>query len=157
VLTLVAVAVPAFATTPVNVPKKFKKFIPKVKKKSHLAVRLPQRIYPGIKTYPAAVIRKHSYEFELSAAKNCHFATACFIASFSGELGGTPSFKKKVKLAHGITGYFHRITCGASCAPASIQWQENGVLYTIQNKNPGKHERRNMIKLANSAIRHGDR
>jgi hypothetical protein len=31
------------------------------------------------------------------------------------------------------------------------------VLYTIQNKAPGKHEKRNMIKLANSAIRHGDR
>ena len=156
-LALVAVAVPAFATTPVNVPKKFKKFIPKVKKKSHLAVRLPERIWPGIKTYPAAVIRKHSYELELSAAKNCHFAGVCSVAVFSGELGGTPSYKKRVKLAHGITGYFHRITCGASCSPAVIQWPENGVLYTIENKNPGKHERRNMIKLANSAIRHGDR
>jgi hypothetical protein len=153
----VAVAVPAFAATPVNVPKKFKKFIPKAKKKTGLPVRLPQRVYPGIKSYAAAHITRKSWVFELSAARHCNFATACYLAGFYGERNGKPDFKRKVKLAHGITGYFHRVTCGASCAPAVIQWKEGDVLFGIENKNPGKHERRNMIKLANSAIRHGDR
>lgn len=157
-----AVAIPAFAATPakVNLPKKFKKFIPKVKKKSGLPVRLPEKMWTGLKpsrTYPAAVATTSGYELELSAAKGCHFATACFIASFSGERGGTPSFKRKVRLTRGITGYFHPVSCGASCAPAIIQWKENGVLYGIDNKAVGKHQKRWMVKLANSAIRHGDR
>jgi hypothetical protein len=154
----VAVAVPAFgATTKVDVPATFKKLLPKVKKKSGLAVRLPQTMYAHVKLYPAATATKTRYDLELSAARGCHFATACFVASFSGVRGGTPAFKRTVSLTRGIIGYFHPFSCGASCGPSIIQWKENGVLYEIENKDAGKHEKRNMVKLANSAIQGGDR
>jgi hypothetical protein len=154
----VAIAVPALAAGgPVNVPKTFKPLLPKVKKKSGLAVRLPSTLYAHLKLYPAATATKTRYDLELSAARNCHFATACFVASFSGVRGGVPDFKRTVSLTRGITGYFHPFSCGASCGPSIIQWKENGVLYEIENKDAGKHEQRNMVKLANSAIRGGDR
>jgi hypothetical protein len=162
VVALVAVAVPAFAASEgnVNVPKKFKSLIPKVKAKSGLAVRLPSSIHVFVdpkKTYANRSSTKKSYFLHLDAAKNCNGANVCFLASFSGTRGGTPAFKKTVALTHGITGYFKPITCGASCSPASIQWKENGVLYEIENKGVGKNEKKSMVKLANSAIKGGNR
>jgi hypothetical protein len=158
VVAVVAVAVPALAAgLSVDVPSKFKPLLPKVKKKSGLAVRLPQTLHAHTKLYPAATATKTRYDLELSAARNCGFATACFVASFSGERGGVPGFKRTVSLTRGITGYFKPVTCGASCSPAFIQWKENGVLYEIENRDSGKHEQRNMVKLANSAIRGGAR
>jgi hypothetical protein len=155
-----AAAVPAFAAGgKVNVPAKFKTLIPKVEKKSGLSVRLPSRLHAYVKpsrTYPTGSATRKSYLLDLGAAPGCHGATACFIASFSGERGGTPAFKRTVSLTRGITGYFKPVTCGASCSPSFIQWKENGVLYEIEFKGATK-EKRTMIALANSAIRGGDR
>lgn len=157
----VAVAVPALAASgDVNVPKKFSALIPKVKKKSGLAVRLPSKIHVFVapsKTFADGSATKKSYFLELDAAKGCNGANACFLASFSGTRGGTPAFKKTVSLARGITGYFKPVTCGASCSPAFIQWKQGGVLYEIENKGVGKNERKSMVALANSAIRGGAR
>jgi hypothetical protein len=163
VVALVAVAVPAFGASEgyVNVPKKFKSLIPKVKARSGLAVRLPSRVHVFVnptKTFADRSATKKSYFLELDAAKSCHGANVCFLASFSGERGGKPAFKRKVSLVHGITGYFKPITCGASCSPAFMQWKEHKVLYEIELKGlPSNKERSGMTKLANSAIRGGDR
>src|SRR3954453_7159745 len=158
---VVAVAVPALAASgDVNVPKKFSALIPKVKKKSGLAVRLPSKIHVFVspsKTYADGSATKKSYFLELDAARNCNAANACFLASFAAKRGGTPAFKKTVSLAHGITGYFKPVTCGGSCSPAFIQWKQGGVLYEIENKGVGKHEKKSMARLANSAIRGGKR
>jgi hypothetical protein len=155
-----AVAVPAFAASEgdVRVPAKFKSLLPEVKKKSGLAVRLPAKIHVFVKPSKAFAdgsATKKSYFLELDAARNCHGANACFLASFSGQRGGKPQFKRTVALTHGITGYFRPVTCGASCAPAFIQWKEGKVLYEIENKGVGKKSE--MVKLANSAIRGGNR
>lgn len=162
VVAVAAVAVPALAASEgdVNVPAKFSKLIPKVKQKSGLAVRLPSKIHVFLnpsKTYAAGSSTRESYFLELDAAKQCHGANACFLASFSGKRGGTPAFRSTVSLTRGITGYFKPVTCGASCSPAFIQWKEHGVLYEIENKGVGKNEKRSMKRLANSAIRGGNR
>jgi hypothetical protein len=158
---VVAIAVPALAASGnVNVPKKFSKLIPKVAKKSQLLIRLPSSIHVFVKpskTFADGSATRNSYFLELDAAKSCHGANACFLASFSGTRNGTPAFKKTVSLVNGITGYFKPVTCGASCSPAFIQWKEHGVLYEIENKGVGKNEKASMVKLANSAIRGGDR
>jgi len=162
VIAVAAVAVPALAAShrKVDVPHKFRKHIPKVKEKSGLPVLLPEKLYTGVapsKTYPASIANEKSYTLELDAARNCHFANACFLASFDAERDGKFSFKRKVKLTHGIVGRWHPIQCGASCAPAFIQWKEFGVLYTIEDKAVGQHQKRWMQKIANSAIRNGPR
>ena len=161
-LAAVAVAVPAFAASEgfVKPPSKFKSRIAKVKAKSGLAVRLPSRIHVFVdpkKTFAESSATKKRYALDLVAARPCHGANACFLAGFSAERGGKPAYKKTVSLTGGITGYFKPITCGASCSPATIQWKEGKVLYEIQNKGVGKNEKASMVKLANSAIRGGDR
>ena len=91
-----------------------------------------------------------SFFVSLSATRTCG-ANVCTLASISGEKGGKPAFKRTVKLAKGITGYFKPLSCGASCAPPQIQWVQGGVLYDIQAKViSGK---RDLVKAANSAIR----
>jgi hypothetical protein len=163
VIALVAVAVPAFAASSrkVDVPHKFRKLIPKVKEKSGLPVLLPQKIWAaGVRSshvFPAGSATEHGFFLELDFAKGCQGANACFLASFSGERGAKFSFKRKVKLTHGIVGRWQPQQCGASCAPVFIQWKEFGVLYEIEDKAVGNHEKRWMQKLANSAIRNGPR
>ena len=92
---------------------------------------------------------KKSFFVSISATKTCG-ANACFLASIGGEKGGTPAFKRTVKLTGGITGYFKPLSCGGSCSPPQIEWIQGGVLYDIQAKViAGK---RDLVKAANSAI-----
>src|SRR4051794_6285362 len=80
---VIAVAVPALAASgEVNVPAKFSALIPKVKKKSGLAVRLPSSIHVFVKpskTFADGSATKKSYFLELDAAKSCHGSNACFL------------------------------------------------------------------------------
>ena len=56
-------------------------------------------------------------------------------------------------LPRGRNGRFHPLSCGASCSPASIEWRERGALYSIQ----AKVARRELVRMASSAIRNGPR
>ena len=141
-----------------NVPRKFKKLIPKVSKKTGLPVLLPSSLRAfgaPSRVFGTGGATRRSYGLELGFGRDCNGATACFVAAFFATKGAKPDFKQKVKLEEGHTGYFKPITCGASCSPATIQWKEGKVLYEIQNKGGGK--KAEMVKLANSAIRGGDR
>lgn len=157
---LAATCVPALAaSSTVNVPAKFSKLIPKVRQKSGVAVRLPSKLSIfGHRSYATGSAGSGHYDLELGAVKGCNGANACFIASFSGRRGGKPAFKRNVSLAHGITGYFKGVTCGASCTPAFVQWKQGGVLYEIEYKGATQSkEKSTMVRLANSAIRGGAR
>jgi hypothetical protein len=161
VVALAAVAVPALAASDtVNVPRKFKKLIPKVSKKSGLPVLLPSKLRaygaPSLVFGQGAATRR-SYGLELGFGKGCNGANACFVAAFFATQDGKPSFKRKVKLEDGRTGYFKPITCGASCSPAVIQWRQHDALYEIQYKPASKKQAKAMVRLANSAIDEGPR
>jgi hypothetical protein len=68
---------------------------------------------------------------------------------------------RQVKLASGITGFFRPVTCGGSCAPANLWWEQGAVLYQIQLKLPSKLREKNqqgiITGVANSAIHSGPR
>ena len=100
-----------------------------------------------------------SYEFDIDAVEDCG-ANACFLAQFQGERGGTPAFRRTVRLAKGIRGHYKPLSCGGSCSPPMIQWLQGGVLYSIQAKVgvAGRaKQRRAMVRAANSAIRSAPR
>ena len=159
-LLLIAVlvfAVPAFAASSVSAPSKLHSVLPKVRSKSGIAVRLPSTLNAGVS--PSRVhgaieqVSKGQYHLSLGAARDCHEATACFVAAFFGRRGAALDIKRKVSLARGITGRFRPITCGASCSAAEIQWKQGSVAYAIQFKG----SKTKMKALANSAIRGGAR
>ena len=145
----------ALAAPQVAVPPLFEDELPSVKDKTEIAVLLPQRM-PNLfdEYFPEASARRRSYDLDLGAAPGCGSATACFVATFTGRKGGQPSGPQRVELARGRIGRFQPLSCGASCSPPSISWRERGATYDIQAKVGG---RRALVRMANSAIRHGPR
>jgi hypothetical protein len=101
------------------------------------------------------------YDVTLALAPDCGGANACTVGSFSAERGvELVEELEQVELAGGVRGSYKGLTCGASCSPAMVQWVFDGVLYTIQLKlNAGGEagDRRELLKLANSAISAGPR
>ena len=144
---------PSAAAKPYDVPAELGGLVGKVAKKTDVGVRLPKSLdldFDGA-VHGAGSGAKRSFELSLSGAPGCGGANACFLASFTGEKGGTPAFRRKVALTGGRTGYYKPLTCGGSCSPPMIQWVQNGVLYGIQAKVEGD-ARKAMVRAANSAI-----
>jgi hypothetical protein len=123
-------------------------------------VLLPSRVNLDVgastKVYPDGTSKKGSYSLTLSGAKDCGGANACFLAEFSARRGAKLGYKTtNVKLALGMRGSYHGLSCGASCSPPSIAWIQKGVRYEIAaNALGGKKA---FVTMANSAIRAGNR
>jgi hypothetical protein len=159
---LIAALLPASASAApfsYQVPDLLERPLAAVKRVSEIPVLLPSRItteHP--KLYSSGKGRANRYEFEIGAVRNCHSATACFVADLQAKRGGKATGKRQVKLAHGITGRFHPTSCGASCASPGIEWVQDGVWYSIEAKlGTKKTERKVLTRLANSAIKNGAR
>lgn len=125
--------------------------------KSDVKVRVPATIsldFDG-QVFGSVSASRRSWSLGLDGAQDCGGANACFLASFSGEQGGTPAFRRTVRLTRGITGYYKPLSCGGSCSPAMIQWKQGGALYAIQAKvgvSGAAKQKAAMVAAANSAI-----
>jgi hypothetical protein len=65
---------------------------------------------------------------------------------------------QKVKLSHGIVGFFWPVSRGGSCAPANLWWEQSGTVYQIQLKPSALSEKKQqtiIAAVANSAIQAG--
>lgn len=89
--------------------------------------------------------------------KDCRGANACTLGTLSGVQGGKRNNRIRVRLADGKNGWYRDISCGASCAPPSIEFVRDKVLYGIQAKvfQRGKGTKRILTEAANSAIAAG--
>ncbi len=96
------------------------------------------------------------YQLSLADAPGCDYATACFLAAFSGIRGGTPIAGTRVTLIHAIAGRYRATACGASCSPGEVSWVRSGVRYEVQAAVVGP-ERATLVAMANSAIAAGPR
>jgi hypothetical protein len=85
----------------------------------------------GRPDYTASGAKSGSYRLEIDGEEPCDGANVCLYALFTGQRNGKP-YGKHVTLSHGVVGSFADIQCGAACSPASIDWTEDGVLYTIE-------------------------
>jgi hypothetical protein len=140
-----------------DVPKTLGDRVDEARATSNIAVRLPQTIRSEFSklygnTLPSVDGR---YGLVLGAAPGCTGASVCGVANFYGIRGQKFSGGRKVSLAKGRKGRYHKSTCGANCSFPSIDWKQGGVLYTIEFKE--STGRKNMVRLANSAIRKGPR
>lgn len=154
----------ASAETPgartVSVARVFHRQLPRARR-SGVAVLLPAKLLVDSSrrdlTASGRAGRGH-YRLELDAAPGCAGANACFIALFTGRRGGHPAGGVRVALARGLHGRFHSRSCGASCAPPSIEWREHGAFYGIQYALASdRRARSQLVALANSAIAGGGR
>ena len=145
----------ALAGPTIDLPDLFADQLPRVKERTTVPLLLPQRMPDEFDEYfPTGSGRTNRWSLEIGAESDCGGATACFVADFSAREGGTPFGRRKVDLARGRHGRFQPLSCGGSCSPPSISWRERGATYDIQAKVAG---RRALVRMANSAIRHGPR
>jgi hypothetical protein len=147
----------------------FASVLPQIKAKSHIPVLLPSELPSPISTAKYAVIagpEADKYAVTLFYERQSEAAYFGFAAFFSAE--GKPDFKPQelpnvepVDLAHHLHGFFRAVSCGGSCAPANLWWEEDAVLYVIQlGLSPSTDERdqeKTIVAVVNSAILAGPR
>ena len=101
------------------------------------------------------LLRPLTWFVSLAVVRSCGGADACFVAGFDGERGGRlPSQANftRLRLAGGDPARFHPVTCGGSCAPATLWFVHRGVLYTWQVATRERGRKNVLIRLANAAI-----
>ena len=151
---LLAVLAPPASAREIDVPQRFATQLERARTQTTVPILLPQTMRSDFRRFFAeGRATANAWRFDLAAARDCNQATACFIAEFKGVRDGKPSGRRTVRLNRGRTGYYTRGSCGASCSPPSIEWRERHTLYSIQAKVP----KRELIRMADSAIRNGPR
>jgi len=85
-------------------------------------------------------------------------------AAFASGFGGSTRIfgpkdlpnTRAVALSGGRTGMFRPVSCGGSCAPANLWWEQNGVMYQIQIKlgsgSPEKDQEKIVVETANLTV-----
>jgi len=155
-LALLAVLAPAAggATRSIDLPQLFATQLDRAHAQTDVPILLPQTMRSDFRRhFPEGRARPSAWRFDIGAARNCNQATACFVAEFRAVRGRSPSARRTVRLARGRTGYYQPLACGASCSPPSVEWRERHALYSIQ----AKVTKRELVRMANSAIRNGPR
>jgi hypothetical protein len=123
-----------------------------------VAVLLPTTMPLPTPDFTASTAKKGRYGLEIDGVEPCNEASVCLFALFTGQRGGK-LHGRRVALSHGIRGAFADIQCGASCSPASIEWIEHGVLYTIEADPSVTRDGQQpvFVAAANQAIKAGPR
>jgi hypothetical protein len=157
---LVAAVVAAPSANAIYPLQAFKTLLPKVQSRTTVAVLLPAKLPTAGRTpklYASGFGIGSAWSLSLAGAPNCGNANACFIAAFNGQRGRPLPIKSNLKLANGDAAAYHPISCGASCAPATLWFVHQGVLYTWQLKDAPKGARSVLMKAAAAAIAAGPR
>jgi hypothetical protein len=132
-----------------------------VQSKTRIPILLPRKLLSaiaesGIKL-ASGEVRKDGYFISLYYSAD---ASGSYAAGFGGSTlilqdRDLPN-STRVALSDGRTGIFRPVSCGGSCAPANLWWEQNGVMYQIQvelNPDvPEKEQLKVLVETANSAV-----
>lgn len=127
----------------------------KVKIPVLLPTKLPTELQPSEIKVAQGSVKDKGYSIILSYG-DC--GNPCFAANFAGTPVGDARQQKKglTKLPNGIMARFMPVSCGGSCAPANLWWEQDGVEYTIQLKlnstTSVEKQKRIMIETAASVM-----
>jgi hypothetical protein len=134
--------------------------LPKLHGQTTVPILLPAKLPTAGRTpklYVTGGGTRNSWNLELAGAPGCGSANACFIASFAANRGLRLPRRENLRLAKGDPALYHPITCGASCAPATLWFLHGAVLYTWQLKDAPKNARAVLRRAADAAIAAGPR
>lgn len=139
----------------------------KVKGKSRIPILLPSALPGGIGTVRHVTIGKAKPgEYQISlwyrlGVGDAGFAGMFFAMASPGYSPDQLSNVHAIELAHGVHGYFRAVSCGGSCAPANLWWEQSHALYQIQlvfrSYFSASEQEDQIAKIANSAILAGPR
>ena len=145
----------------------FDSVLPQIKARSHIPILLPSELpMPIAKAKHVVIGRIDQDEYGMGLFYELGVGDAGLAASFSAR--GKPKFHPQelpnvepVDLARHLHGFFRAVSCGGSCAPANLWWEQGGVLYQIQlGLSPSlsdKDQQKAITAAADSAILAGPR
>jgi hypothetical protein len=132
-----------------------------IQSKTRIPILLPSKLpsavpESGIKL-ASGEVRKDGYFISLYYTED---GNASYAAGFGGSTfilqDRDVTNSARVALSDVRTGIFRPVSCGASCAPANLWWEQNGVMYQIQAQlGPGMPERdqqKILVEMANSTV-----
>jgi hypothetical protein len=152
---------------PKVLPNCFLSAVAKIKAKSSVPILLPSaQPEPIAKAKYATVNQALQGKYMISLYFELGIGDAGFAGLFSAE--ANPKYHpqelgnvREIKLSPGIRGFFRPVSCGGSCAPANLWWEQDGVLYQIQlDLSPDlseNNQEKAMADTADSAISAGPR
>jgi uncharacterized protein YecT (DUF1311 family) len=155
-----------YGGTAQSLPKVFVPGLSEVKARTRIPVLLPSAMAAPIGKAEYAVVEKaNKNEYAISLYYELGVGDSGFAAFFAAE--ATPNYNprdlnvQETTLAHGIVGLFSPLSCGGSCSPVNLWWQEKGFLYQIQLKLPStlseQDQKKAIMAVADSAIIAGPR
>lgn len=138
----------------------FRPALEQIQPQTRIAILLPSKLPSPIRERDIKLawgtVSEDGYLISLYLAEIGSNAT--FAAGFGGStrvLRDLPN-TRPVALAGGLIGMFRPVSCGGSCAPANLWWEQNGVMYQIQIKFGStlkeKDQERILVETANSTV-----
>ena len=131
-----------------------------IESRTRIPIMLPFKLPSAIPERDIRVavgeVREDGYFISLYFGNSA--VNAAFAAGFGGSTRGfeTPRNSSRVALSRGRTGMFRPVSCGGSCAPANLWWEQNGVVYQIQlrlrSDAPEKEQQKILVDTANSSV-----
>ena len=150
-----------------SLPEGFASSIRAVKAKTRVPILLPSTLPDPIGKAKDTVVQSVEEDsYAISLYYELGIGDAGFAANFTAQ--AKPNYApedlgnvQRTALAQGLVGFFRPVSCGGSCAPANLWWQQNGTLYQIQLKLSSTMSERDQLKaltaVASSAITAGPR
>ena len=144
----------------------FNSALREIRSKTRIPILLPSKLPSAI---PESEIKLASGEVRPDGYFISLYYTEDTNASYAAGFGATkrnlhernphernPPNSVRVALTNGRNGIFEPVSCGGSCAPANLWWNQNGVTYQIQVKLradlPEASQRMILVETANRAV-----
>jgi hypothetical protein len=140
----------------------FKPALEQIRSQTRIPILLPSRL--------PSVIPERDIKLAVGKALDggyfisLYFSEIGVDANFSAGFGGSTSIlhlqdlpnTHRVALSGGRAGMFRPVSCGGSCAPANLWWEQNGAMYQIQIKlradSPEEDQEKILVQTANSTV-----
>lgn len=138
----------------------FRQALEHIRSQTRIPILLPSKLPPAIRERDIKLAwgeaREEGYFISL------YFSETGVEANYAAGFGGSTRIfqdlpnTRRVALSGGRTGMFRPVSCGGSCAPANIWWEQNGVMYQIQIKlrsdSTEKDQVKLLVEMANSTV-----
>jgi hypothetical protein len=139
----------------------FRPALEQVRPQTQIPILLPSKLPSPLRErdikLASGTASENEYWIELYYAETGSNAT--FAAAFGASAVVSRDVRPRlggIRLAGGRLGIFMPVSCGGSCAPANLWWEQNGVTYQIQIKLPStmkeKDQEKILVETANSMV-----
>ena len=138
----------------------FRPAVRQIQSQTRIPILLPSKLPSPVRERDIKLawgeVREDGYFISL------YFSEARVDANYAAGFGGSTRIfqalpnTRRVGLSGGRIGMFRPVSCGGSCAPANLWWEQNGVMFQIQIKlrsdSAEKYQQAILVETANSTV-----